>query len=193
MLKSYYSDEDQLMLHLLPHWNWSEGEEVRVCAMTNCDEVQLFVNGRPLEKKKVVRKRAEWLVPYEAGVIRAEATTGDVKLVDEVRTAGNADHIEVVDAAPEKDFDASIINVRLMDENDIPVPGQAPDREVCIEVHSGTLIGAGNGDPNGLQPDVTDVIPTFCGRCQFIVRPDSDGKVHVMVKAKGLPEVEYRR
>lgn len=193
MLKSYYSNDDQLMLHLLPHWNWEEGKEVRVCAMTNCQEMQLFVNGKPLEKKQVVRNRAEWIVPFEAGVIRAEAITGEIKLMDEVHTAGAVHHMELVDAAPQQDFDASILNIRLMDEKDIPVPGQANDREISIEVEKGELIGTGNGDPNGIQPDVTNVIATFCGRCQFIVRPDAKGEVCVTIHSQGLPDVPYCR
>ena len=35
------------VLHLLPHWNWpgKEGQEIRVDALSNCEEVELFLNG----------------------------------------------------------------------------------------------------------------------------------------------------
>lgn len=193
MLKSYYSDEDDLMLHLLPHWNWEEGETIRVCAMTNCDTVQLFVNDQPYEAKQVVRRRAEWEVPYAPGVIRVEGFKGDVKLVDEVRTTGAPAKLEVVDAAPEKDFDSAIINVRLQDENGLNVPCRENDRMIHFDILEGELIGSGNGDPNGIQPDVTADISTFCGRCQAIVRPNAEGKVHVIVRCEGMEPVEYIR
>ena len=77
-------------------------------------------------------------------------------LADEVRTAGLAAALEVVDAASAEEYDSSIINVRLMDENGVPVPGRDADRLVRFEVKRGEIIGAGNGDPNGIQPNITD-------------------------------------
>ena len=44
---------DQPMLHLLPHWNWAgrEGQVIPVLAYTNCDVVELSLNGRSLGAK----------------------------------------------------------------------------------------------------------------------------------------------
>ncbi|MBQ6476171.1 MAG: DUF4982 domain-containing protein [Clostridia bacterium] len=193
MLKSYYSDEDDLMLHLLPHWNWIEGETVRVCAMTNCDTVQLFVNGKPMEEKTVVRRRAEWEVPFAPGAIRAVAKKGDRVLEETVETTGKASAIRVEDAAPDDRYDSSILNVTLVDAAGRIVPTQAPDRTVTFDVERGTLIGAGNGDPNGIQPDITNALPTFCGKCQAIVLPDDEGVVRVRVTAEGLAPVTVER
>ena len=46
------------MLHLLPHWNWRgrERQPIPVMAYTNAEEVELFLNGRSLGRK---RKGAE--------------------------------------------------------------------------------------------------------------------------------------
>lgn len=156
LLKSYYSDPNQRMVHLLPHWNWSEGERVRVCAMTNCDSAKLFLNGREVGEGKAARNRVEWQIPFEPGALRVEAYGDGEMLADEVRTAGLAAALEVVDAASAEEYDSSIINVRLMDENGVPVPGRDADRLVRFEVKCGEIIGAGNGDPNGIQPNITD-------------------------------------
>jgi beta-galactosidase len=42
------------MVHVLPHWNWAghEGEAIPVMAYTNADEVELFLNGKSLGRKK---------------------------------------------------------------------------------------------------------------------------------------------
>ena len=42
------------MVHLLPHWNWAgrEGQTIPVMAYTNAEEVELFLNGRSLGRKK---------------------------------------------------------------------------------------------------------------------------------------------
>jgi beta-galactosidase len=42
------------MVHILPHWNWAgrEGQPIPVMAYTNADEVELFLNGQSLGRKK---------------------------------------------------------------------------------------------------------------------------------------------
>ena len=42
------------MVHVLPHWNWTgqEGKVIPVMAYTNADEVELFLNGKSLGRKK---------------------------------------------------------------------------------------------------------------------------------------------
>ena len=39
---------DKPMIHVFPHWNWKgkEGEVIPVLCYTNCDSVELFVNGK---------------------------------------------------------------------------------------------------------------------------------------------------
>lgn len=193
MLKSYYDDPAKLMVHLLPHWNWQNGEDIRVCAMTNCDTVQFWLNDRLIETCKVVDRRAECQVTFEPGVLRVTATKDGVQISDEVRTAGEPAQLEVLDAAPDKDYDSSIINVRLLDAQGIPVPGREADCMIHFEVKNGTIIGVGNGNPNGVQPEIADEIETFCGRCQAVIRPDADGKVCVTVSADNLPPVTIVR
>ena len=36
---------DKPVLHIFPHWNWTPGQVVDVWAYTNCDEVELLING----------------------------------------------------------------------------------------------------------------------------------------------------
>lgn len=190
MLKSYYSEEP--LLHVLPHWNWTEGEEIRVCAMTNYRIAELFVNGKSYGEKEVVRNRAEWVAPFECGEIKVIAKKGDETLTEVIKTAGAAAQLEVTDEASDKDYDCSIVNIRLVDSDGRAVAGEGIDRVIDFSVEKGTLIGAGNGDPNGIQADVTNSISTFGGRCQALIRPEN-GQVCVKIKSEGLPEVCYRR
>ena len=85
------------VLRLFPHWNWPrrEGQTIPVLAYTNCNIVELFLNGRSLGEKRLEFPRAgerpaagtptpspvvnptttdlhlSWDVPYEPGVLRA--------------------------------------------------------------------------------------------------------------------------
>jgi beta-galactosidase len=40
------------VLHILPHWNWKPGQTIDVWAYTNCDEVELFLNGKSVGVRK---------------------------------------------------------------------------------------------------------------------------------------------
>ncbi len=87
---------EQPVLHLLPHWNWPgrNGQVIPVLAYTNCNSVELFLNGRSLGEKRlefpaqgtsggwnsyalpVVNATTNdlhlsWDVPYEPGELRA--------------------------------------------------------------------------------------------------------------------------
>ena len=46
---------DRPVLHLFPHWNWPgrEGQVIPVLAYTNCNIVELFLNGRSLGEKRL--------------------------------------------------------------------------------------------------------------------------------------------
>jgi hypothetical protein len=46
------------LLHLLPHWNWEgrEGQPIAVWAHSNCDKVELFLNGKSQGVRDVVEE-----------------------------------------------------------------------------------------------------------------------------------------
>ncbi|MBQ8743028.1 MAG: DUF4982 domain-containing protein [Clostridia bacterium] len=61
-------------IHILPHWNIEcyDGEKVRVWVYTNCNEGELFLNGKSLGRKTVEKNsHLEWMVDYEPGRIEA--------------------------------------------------------------------------------------------------------------------------
>ncbi|HEY9155772.1 MAG TPA: glycoside hydrolase family 2 TIM barrel-domain containing protein, partial [Opitutaceae bacterium] len=71
--KSWWTDTP--VIHLFPHWNWAgkEGQEIPVWVHTNCEEVELFLNGVSLGKQKTERYRhLEWKVKYQPGQLVAK-------------------------------------------------------------------------------------------------------------------------
>ena len=55
------------VLHLFPHWNWpgQEGREIRVDCLSNCQEVELFLNGVSLGKQTMKRNsKLTWKTKY---------------------------------------------------------------------------------------------------------------------------------
>ena len=151
MYKSEWTDET--MLHLLPHWNWTEGEKIDVWAYyNNADEVELFLNGRSLGRsaKTPERIHAIWTeVPFERGQIEA-VSYKDGKEVMRVsrKTAGEGVALKLeadrrtIDA---DGYDLSFVSVTMVDADGIEVP-TADDMLHFSVSGTGELFGVDNGN-----------------------------------------------
>ena len=87
------------VLHLFPHWNWTEGKAIDVCTyFNNADEVELFLNDKSLGKKQVTSKEyhAMWRVNFVPGKVKAVSRkNGKVVLEREIQTANKPATIEL--------------------------------------------------------------------------------------------------
>ena len=66
------------VLHLFPHWNWKQGDTVDVWSYTNCEEVELVLNGVSMgaQKKTEDKLHLVWRLPYTPGTLEAIGRTG---------------------------------------------------------------------------------------------------------------------
>ena len=156
--KSWWTD--QPVLHLIPHWNWAgrEGQEIDVRALSNCEEVELFLNGKSLGRQALKRTETlKWKVPYAPGTLSAKGFKGGQLVAEtKVETTGAPAAVQLtpdratIDANGE---DVSVITVAVADAQGrvVPVAGEA----VSFELEGpGRIIGVGNGDPSCHEPDV---------------------------------------
>lgn len=182
-LAAWYRED--LFAHLLPHWNWTEGETVRVCTFTNADVAELFVNGVSAGEIAVVDRRAEWRVPFAPGKISVKVRRGDETATDEIKTAGEAKRLVLCDVTPEcEDQKIRIINVSVTDEEGTVLPDC--DAHIYVDGLNTEVLGIANGDPNGIQPNIAYDIKLFHGRAQIIV---TAGSKAVTVRTSGLESV----
>jgi beta-galactosidase len=148
------------VLHLLPHWNWSgkEGQEIDVRALSNCDEVEVFLNGRSFGRQTMKRVSSlKWKVPYAPGTLSAKGfKAGQLVAETKVETTGASAALQLapdratIDANGE---DVSVITVAVADAQGRVVP--VADNAVSFELEGpGRIIGVGNGDPSCHEPDV---------------------------------------
>ena len=206
---------DRPMLHLLPHWNWAgrEGRVVPVLAYTNCDVVELTLNGRSVgakarefprpgtkggwntyAKPPVSPTTADlhlaWDVPYEAGVLKATGWKDGQKVCEaEVRTAGAAAALvlEVDRETLRADArDVAHLTVKVVDANGTVVPGA--ENLVKFDVSgAGALIGVDNGNPASHEDFKAAERRAFDGLCLGIVQTGrAAGEIRVAVSAEGL-------
>lgn len=96
-LQSWWTDKP--VLHILPHWNLSghEGEKISVWVYSNCDEVELSVNGRRLGRKVMPRGgHLEWEAVYEPGNVIATGYIGGKKVARaKAETSGKAERADI--------------------------------------------------------------------------------------------------
>lgn len=183
------------MVHLLPHWNHKKGETVRVMAVTNCEEAELFLNGKSLGRQKAdLCRRPEWSVKFVPGTLSVKAyKNGKCAAKAEHRTAGIpcAVCMEAVNTSIKNDgHDTAVLNVSVVDQYGRPVP--TADGLIRFEVSGdGILKGVGNGDPNSHEPDNAPCRKLFAGRCQALVAAKPEGgSVTVRAAAEGLAPAE---
>lgn len=85
------------MVHILPHWTHpkiKEGTEIPVWVYTNGDEAELFLNGKSLGKQKPGKMEMEmqlqWLVPYQAGELKAISFEKGKKVAESIIKTASA-------------------------------------------------------------------------------------------------------
>ena len=146
-------------LFLTPHWNWKgkEGKDIQVWAFSNCDVVELFLNGKSLGKKDMPKdSHLEWSVPYEPGVLLAKGyRNGQVAAQAKEETSGSTASVTLSadrDAIKADGEDVSVVTVEALDKEGRPVP--TADNEIQFSLEGpGRIIGVGNGDPICHEPD----------------------------------------
>ncbi len=158
---------DRPVLHLMPHWNWAgrEGQEIDVRAFSNCDEVELFLNGKSLGRQAMLRNsELKWKVAYAPGTLSAKGfKTGQVTAETKVETTAAAAAVQL---APDRATikadgeDISIITVAVADDHGrvVPVAGDKVNFELT---GPGRIIGVANGDPSCHEPDVYVAAPVM--------------------------------
>ncbi|WP_343728950.1 beta-galactosidase GalA [Duganella sp.] len=184
--------KDKPLIHIAPHWNWKQGENVRVMVMANVERVQLLLNGRALGEQKVDPYRMNYFnVAYEPGKLEAIGYKGGKEVVrTAVETTGAPVRLELV---PDRaglngdGYDAMPLTVRALDAQGRAVP--LANNEVTFAVTGGgRSIGHGNGDPNSHEDEKGATRRLFNGLAQLIVQTNYDSKdaITVTATAQGL-------
>lgn len=192
--QAWWSGKD--VLHLFPHWNWPgrEGEEIEVWVHSNCDSVELFLNGRSLGRMSMPRNgHLAWRVPYESGRLEAAGWRSGRRLAAAVETTGPAKGIHL---APDKS------SIRADQEDLCMVTVTARDgagREMAVAdqlIHfelqgPGRIIGVANGDPSSHEADKCAdgswQRRLFSGKCQVIIQAlRKSGEILLTASAPGL-------
>ncbi len=209
--KSQWTNEPTL--HLLPHWNWKEGDVIDVIAYTNCDMVKLYLNDKLIGEQafantkitylskqwdKVInlgdgqKLSLDWKVPFAPGTLRAEGyKNGKLIATDIVKTAGDASKIELSadrSTIQADGMDLSYITVRIHDSTGTMVPDA--DNLIHFDLEGeGRIVGVANGNPISLEPAKGHERRAFSGICQVVIQSTcKKGNIILKASSLGFPE-----
>ena len=173
MCKAYFSDEP--VVHVLPHWNYTghEGENIRVMSHTNCEQAELFVNGKSFGRQDIdIDRQAYWNVPFEAGELKLVGYNGGKPVAEDIRrTAGEAARLLLCpfeNTIKNDGVDAAVINVIAVDKDGNEVTDF--EKPVHLLCPGGEVIASSNGDPNCHEDFTSAERSLFHGKAQFILR-----------------------
>ncbi|HTY36733.1 MAG TPA: beta-galactosidase GalA [Bacteroidota bacterium] len=192
--QSWWSNKD--VLHLAPHWNWSgrEGKSVKVWCESNCESVELFLNGKSQGRKTMNRdSHLEWDVRYEPGVLEARGIRGGRLMTTRVETSGQPASVRLTVDRTSLDADGEdvgVVTVQALDKQGKAVPTADNLIRFALKGH-GRIIGVGNGDPSSHEADKfldgKYQRRLFNGYCQVIVQSAKDaGTIELEAVSEGL-------
>ena len=197
-LKSWWTDEPTL--HIFPHWNLQghEGEEIELWAYSNCDEVELTVNGKRLARQAMPRNgHLTWKAVYQPGkVVAVGYKNGKRILVETIETTKPAAQLVMKTdrkAMTSDGRDVAVVTVEVQDSKGRVVPDACPLLTLHLEGDA-RIIGVGNGDPAYLGADhPQDInckefqVPAFNGLAQVIIQSSkSPSSLTLSATATGL-------
>jgi beta-galactosidase len=191
MYQSEWTNKD--VLHIFPHWNWTEGQTIDIWAYSNAEEVELFLNDKSLgvKKKQGDDLHLLWQVPFTPGTLKAVSRTGGKEvLVKEIKTAGAPAKLVVsADRSVIKadGSDLSFVTIDVVDANGVIVPNA--DNLVKFQLEGpGAIIGVDNGDPVSHESFKAPFRKAFHGKCLVVIQAgETSGSVKLNVSSEGLP------
>ncbi|HAR65626.1 MAG TPA: glycoside hydrolase family 2 [Lentisphaeria bacterium] len=200
------------MVHVLPHWNWADSGHsvIPVMAYTNCEEVELFVNGDSYGRKRkgkdltrilvsfnrydkdhfLSKYRLSWQVPFAPGSLRVVGYIDGKPVAEkEIKTAGAPARVSISPDRSELDADGcdlSYVTVRIEDADGALCP--LADNLVRFSVEgAGSIAAVGNGNAATTLPFIADQRPAFNGLCMLIVKASRQaGSIQITAESAGL-------
>ena len=184
---------------LVERWGWTDDprKTIPIEIYTNCDSVELLLNGRSLGEKPIGDRLLPallWAVPNEAGTVEVLGKkAGAVAVRFPLKTIGRPERIELspdLKTLRNGGRQVSTVEVHVVDRNGNRVSDAA--QTVTFEVTgAGRLIAAGNADLTDGSPITAGQVKLYQAKAVAVVRSaGGTGKITVRATAPGLTAAE---
>ncbi|MDZ8120544.1 glycoside hydrolase family 2 TIM barrel-domain containing protein [Pontiella agarivorans] len=178
-------------------WNFKNGESLNLVTFTNCEFVELYLNGRKIGKQKLSdfsNRIMNWYdIEFEPGELKAVGINNGKPVCEfSLQTAGEPARIKATaDRETIRPGGVVQVEVQLTDEAGVPV--KHDDRLLSFSVRGGEVLGLDFGTM-GAEDHFTEKKHrrTDEGRCLAIVKGGSAEAVQIRIESKGLAPVELQ-
>ncbi len=176
--------------------DWTPGKqnahEENVEIYSNCEEVELFLNGKSLgsKSKPADDRPRNWKVSFEAGTIKAIGKNGGKQMAEfELKTAGKPERIMLSadKARITNDWnDVVFVTATVVDANGIVVPN-ASDLIEFIATGPGVIAAVDSADNADHDPFQATKRKAFQGLCDALIKANGkSGTITISAKSGGL-------
>jgi len=167
-------------------------KQARLQVFSNCDETELFLNGKSLgiKKRSALDSPLVWSVAYEKGTLKAVGRNkGQQVAVNELMTAGEP--AKIILSADKSTVannwdDVSFVTATIVDANGFTCPNN--DKLVQFSITgSGVIAAVDNGDRNSHELYQITERNTYKGTCIALIKAKtSTGSITIKASAPGL-------
>ena len=190
-------------IHLLPYWDWNEGQKIDIKAYTNMDTVELFFNGISQGKQDIIHKNGKepygyWKIEYHKGEIKAVAydSNGNIAAEEIKKSFGDPEKIVL---KPEMENYGNLFFIQVMTADKEGVLVENARNYITFNVSGDAIL---EGMDNGDSTDYDEYKPSdgknltrklFCNRLIAIVRAKSKkSSFEITAASKDLPNATLR-
>ena len=175
---------EKAILHIMPHWDWENGDVLQIHVFTSCAEVELILNGRSLgRRRKDIISRLVWKdVVFEKGILEAVgfdengSEIARTKNITPLIPANIGCKIDIEKRTDKSGFYA-FAEVFMTDKNGVVI--EKADDDLCFEIKNGTLIGVDNGDSCSLLPFKRSCVKLHRGRAVITAFFEENGSIEI--------------
>lgn len=188
------------MVHILPYWDFNEGQIIDIRIYSNAPKTELFFNDESqgvfeIDHKKGMQLSGEWQLPYKKGVIKAVAYDEDGRVIAADVQSSFGDASKIVLKADKTSMladgqDMIFVETSMEDKDGNPVPNANNRVEVTV-TGAGRLVGLDNGDSTDTDSYKGTSRRLFSGKLLVMIAARQEaGEIRITVSSPGLETQE---
>ncbi|AVR45591.1 beta-galactosidase [Christiangramia fulva] len=178
--------------NIQPVWKGKEGEIKWISVYTNTDEVELFLNGESLGRKKgeyTPDQMIGWEVPYQTGELKAKAFNNGKEVASySLNTPGEVNKMQV--SSSKEDYSDSgetfMVDILLVDRKGSRVIDE--DKKISFEIEGpAKILALESGDRDSHEIYQSNNRKTYQGRLRAYVQTTGNSEnIKIQIKANDL-------
>ncbi|MGQ9620372.1 MAG: sugar-binding domain-containing protein [Bacteroidales bacterium] len=181
-----------------PVWNYKEGQTISVNAFTNCEEVELVLNGKSIGTKRLSdfqNRTISWDIPFEPGELKATGKNNGIEVTSySLKTYGKPEMIKAMcDAMVLKAdrTDISRIYVTITDK-DGNIVYNAENEITCEITGPVRLLGMEDANPRNIESYKDNKQKAFHGKLLiYLQSEDRPGKANIKISSEGFNSLTF--